>query len=93
MVPWSPSVRSRTETVGDGDYLGLDRSQPERQGAGVVLDEDAQEALDGAKDGAVEHPGALDGVVCRAIGEIKTLRQIEVHLDGGALPPSPSLMS
>ena len=51
-----------------------------------MLDEDAQEALQGAQDGAVHHVGAVLPAIGPHIDELEPLRQIEVELHGGALP-------
>lgn len=67
----------------------LHRSEPERQRTTVVLDEDAEEALDRTEDGTMEHPGAFLSVVCRAIRKIKALREVEIDLHGRALPRAP----
>ena len=72
--------------VGDGDDLGLHRRQPEREGAGVVLDEHAEEALHRAEQGAVHHVRAVLAAVLADVGDVEALRQVEVELDRGALP-------
>ena len=43
----------------DGDEADLDGGEPEGEGAGVVLDEDAEEAFDGAEERAVDHDGLV----------------------------------
>ena len=54
-----------------------------------MLDEDAEEALDGAEDGAVQHPGGLLGVVLGAVGQPEAHGHVEVDLHRGALPSAP----
>ena len=72
--------------VGDGEYLRLHRSQPERERAGKVLGEDADEALDGAEHHAVDHHRAMLLAVRPDVGKVKALGQVHVQLDGAALP-------
>ena len=47
--------------IGDGDADDLDRSQPGRERPRVVLEEDAEEALDRAEKRAVDHDRSLPG--------------------------------
>ena len=72
--------------VGDRHDHDLDRRQPEREGAGVVLGDDADEALERAVDGVVDDDRALEAAVGRAVLEVEALRQLVVGLDGGHLP-------
>ena len=72
--------------VGDRDDHGLHRRQPDREGAGEVLDEHAQEALGGAGHGAVQHHRRVLGAVFADVGAAQAGRLDEVHLDGGELP-------
>ncbi len=51
-----------------------------------MLDEDAEEALDGAEEGAVDHDGLMQFAVFAFVGEIETGGEVEVELDGGELP-------
>lgn len=53
-----------------------------------MLDEYAEEALDGAKERAMEHPRTLARVIGRAIRDVEALGQIEVDLHRRALPPA-----
>jgi hypothetical protein len=55
--------------VRDGQDDGLERRQPERELARVVLDEDADEALERAHQRAVDHHRAVVGVVGARVGE------------------------
>ena len=68
---------------GDDD---LHRRQPQREVAGVVLDQDAGEALHRAADRAMHHHRRLLGAVGVDIERAEPLRQVEVDLRGAALP-------
>ena len=74
------------EAVRDGDQPGLHRCQPGREGAGVVLGEDGDEALERAVDGAVDHHRPVLLVVVADVGEIEALGRGVVELDGAGLP-------
>ena len=90
----SPASRSRATTspayvvvaVGDRQHDRLDRRQPERELAGVVLDQDPDEALEGAHQRAVDHHRAVLGVVGAGVGELEALGHRVVELDGAELP-------
>jgi len=71
---------------GDDDLAGR---QPQRQVAGVVLDQDADEALEGTQDGSVQHhrPPALS--VGGGVSRVEAFGQHEIHLQGAALPAPP----
>ena len=73
--------------------LGADRhdadlhgAEPEGERALEVLDEDADEALHRAEDGAVQHDGLLVAAVLGDVLEVEVLRQLEVELQGADLP-------
>ena len=51
-----------------------------------MLDEDAEEAFDGAEEGAVDHDGLVGLAVFAGVFELEALREVEVELDGGELP-------
>ena len=51
-----------------------------------VFDQNAEEAFDGTHGGAVQHHRNVLLVVLADIFSTQTLRQVEVHLDGTALP-------
>ena len=56
--PANAAATSRGVFVGvghDGRHHHLHRRQPEREAAGILLDQDAEEALEAAEDGAVQH--------------------------------------
>ena len=64
----------------------LARRQPQRELAGVMLDEDADEPLERAEDGAVEHHRAVLLAVLADIGGVEPVGQHAVGLDGADLP-------
>ena len=73
--------------------LGADRhdadlhgAEPEGERALEVFDEDADEALHRAEDGAVQHDGLLVAAVLGDVLEVEVLRQLEVELQGADLP-------
>ncbi len=72
--------------LGDGDEADLDGCEPEGECAGVVLNEDAEEALDGAEEGAVDHDGLVAFAVFADEFEIESGGEVEVELDGRELP-------
>ena len=71
---------------GDGGDDGLHRRQPEREIAGEMLDQDADEALHRAADRAMHHDRRLLGAVGVDVERAEALRQVEVDLRGAALP-------
>ena len=72
--------------VGDVEERGLRRRKPGRELAGVVFDENRQEALKRAQNGAMQHDGSLTRVVLGHVLGIETLREHEVDLQRAALP-------
>ncbi len=68
---------------GDDD---LRRREPQREMPGVVLDEDAEEALHRAADGAMDHHRRLLLAVGVDVVGAEPLRQVEIDLRGAALP-------
>ena len=72
--------------VGDGEHDRLDRRQPEGQLAPVVLEHDADETLVGAEQRAVDHHGAMLGVVLAGVREREALGHRVIELDGAELP-------
>ena len=60
--------------------------EPERQRAGVVLDQDADEALHRADDRAVQHDRRVARVVLADVLGAEAPRHAEVDLHGAALP-------
>mmetsp|Transcript_9567 Transcript_9567/g.20380 ORF Transcript_9567/g.20380 Transcript_9567/m.20380 type:complete len:233 (-) Transcript_9567:1491-2189(-) len=77
------------DLIVEGEEANLCGCHPQGEGARVVLNQDAEEALDGAKDGAVDHDGALLGVLAVNVLHVKPLGQVVVQLDGGTLPLAP----
>ncbi len=51
-----------------------------------MLNEDADEPLEAAEDGTVDDDGRLLRVVPVGVGELEPAGELEVELDGGALP-------
>src|SRR3989304_3696710 len=74
------------EAVRHRDDPGLHRGKPHREGPGVMLDQDTEESLQRPEEGTVNHEGPMRPVIVPHIGDIETLRQVEVELDGRALP-------
>ena len=59
--------------IGDRNDDDLDRSAPDREGTGEVLDEDADEALQRAVDGAVDGHRPNVVAVLVDVSEVETL--------------------
>src|SRR5574341_344263 len=74
------------EAVRHRDDPGLHRGKPHREGTGIVLDQDTEEPLQRPEEGTVNHEGPMRPVIVPDIGDVETLRQVEVELDGRALP-------
>src|SRR5467141_176084 len=64
----------------------LPGSEPEREGSGVVLDENAEEALDGTEQRAVDHERLVAGAIFGNVFKAEASGKIEIELDGGELP-------
>ena len=64
----------------------LDRRQPDREGAGVVLDQAADEALHRAEQRAVDHHRAVALAVLADVVDVEALGQVEVDLDRRTRP-------
>ena len=64
----------------------LGRCQPCREGARVVLDQHAEEALDRTHQRPMDHHGSLALAIAGDVLEIETFGQVEVELDGRQLP-------
>ena len=75
--------------VGDWYHHCLHWSQPHREGATVVLDENAQEPLHGTQDGPVHHVRTAAAALIVLVGQVEPLRQVEIELHRGALPSPP----
>ena len=63
--------------VRDGQDDRLDRGEPEREGSGVVLDQDGDEPLEAAENRAMDDHRAVLGVVGADVFQIETLRHHE----------------
>ena len=72
--------------LGNRKCLDLHGSQPGGELARKVLNQNTDEALDGAKAHAMQHDGALLGAVGVHVLQVKVERHLEVELDGAALP-------
>ena len=73
-------------TLADGNEAHLHRREPEREGAGVVLDEHAEEALDRAEEGAMHHDRLMALAIFTYVLQLEARRQVEVELHRGELP-------
>ena len=72
--------------LGDGHDLHLRRREPQREGAGIVLDEHAEKALDRAVERAMHHQRLMALPILADVFEAEALRQVEVELHGRKLP-------
>ena len=72
--------------VGDRDEPDLLGREPQRERAGVVLDQDPAEPLDRSEDRAVDHHRPVPLVVLAHVLHLEALGQREVALHGGQLP-------
>ena len=72
--------------VGDRDEADLLGRQPQRERAGVVLDQHGAEPLERAEDRAVDHDRPVTLVVVARVLHVEPLGQREVALHGGELP-------
>src|SRR6266571_1261423 len=66
--------------------LHLHGREPERKCAGVMLDQDAEEALHGTEQGAVNHERLMLGAVFGDVLQAEASGQIKIELHGGELP-------
>src|SRR6266478_7660638 len=74
--------------VGDRGDDRLYRGEPEREMAGVMLDQDPDKALHRAEDRAVQHDRGVSAAILADIDRAKPPRHVEVELHGTALPLS-----
>ncbi len=79
-------LRVGLHLVGDRQHAHLFRSQPEGVITGVVLGHDPEEPFQRAEDGAVDHDRPLLAAISGDVVELEPFRQVEIQLDGGALP-------
>src|SRR5258708_30660859 len=84
--PFRQLLRIGGLALGYVEHRRLHRGEPERERAGVVLDQDADEALHGAHDGAVEHDQPLARVRLADVLRAQAPGHAAVHLHGAALP-------
>ncbi len=66
--------------------MACTRREPQRERAGEVLDQDRDEPLEAAEDGAVDHDRPVLGVVCADVLQVEALGRGVVELDRAALP-------
>src|SRR5207244_3695549 len=74
------------DAVGNRQHRDLNRREPQRKSARVMLDQHAKEALDRTKQRAVNHHRAMRLVVLADEFKFETLGQIEIPLDRAELP-------
>ena len=72
--------------VGDGNEHSLHGRQPDREGAGKMLDDHRQKAFRRTHYGTMDHHRRVLLVVLGDVGESQPRRLNEIHLDGGELP-------
>ena len=70
----------------DRGHDRLNRGEPQGKVARVVLEENPGEALERAEQGSMEHHRSVLAAVLADVGRPQPLRQVEVHLEGAALP-------
>ena len=75
--------------VADRNDLDLLRRQPRGERTGVVLDQNAEEALQRSEQGPVDHVWPLFGSVPIDEGHVEALRLIEIELNRRQLPLPP----
>ena len=76
-------------TVGNRQNDCLFGREPKRECTGEMLNQNADEAFDRAEHHAVNHNRAVFLAVRADIFRFKALRQLEVELNGAALPGAP----
>ena len=81
-----PRRRRRPPPIGDRGDDDLHRRQPQRETPGIMLDQDADEALHRAEDRAVQHDRDVARAVLADIGGAEPLGHVEIELQGAALP-------
>src|SRR5208283_3257595 len=64
----------------------LHGGEPQREGPGVVFDEDAEETLHRTEQSTVHHPRLMASAVIADIFQAEARRQVEVKLHSGELP-------
>src|SRR5207237_2308822 len=79
-------LRPGTVPVGDGDDARLRRGEPDGEVSREVLDEDGDEALEGAVDRAMDYHRPVERVVLADVLQLEPLGRAIVELDGPELP-------
>src|ERR1019366_1209340 len=79
-------ARVRRLAIRDGQHDGLYGREPHRERAGVVLDQNAEKALDGTVQGAVHHQRLVRLAVFGDVLQTEPAGQREIELHGGKLP-------
>src|SRR5580700_1596073 len=69
--------------------LDLRGREPQRKCACIVLDQNAEESLDGTQERTVDHQGLVARAVVTDKLQAKARRQVEIELDGSELPGTP----
>src|SRR5476651_1889413 len=72
--------------VHDRDHHRLRRRQPQREAAGIMLDQHADHALEAAEDGAMQHDRPLARAIFCNVSRAQSFRQDEIDLQGATLP-------
>jgi hypothetical protein len=72
--------------IGDIQHHRLHRGQPGRQRPGVLLDQNANEPLQRAENGSVQHDRGLLAAVFGDVMGIQPSGHGKIHLNGAALP-------
>src|SRR5574341_648069 len=72
--------------IGDREYGSLNGSEPGRECAAKMLDQNAEEALDGAHQCSVNHNRLMHLTIFTDVPQFKPFGIIEVDLDRGTLP-------
>ena len=80
------ALRVRQFLLGQRNHAHLLRGQPEREGATVVLDQDTEETLQAAQQGAMHHVGPVFLSIIPHIIQVEALGQVEIELDRRELP-------
>ena len=74
-------------TVSNGQDNRLSWRQPRRECSAVVLDKNPNEAFERAQKCTVDHEWTVLRPILTDVGQIEPLRQVEINLNGRALPP------
>ena len=74
--------------VRDREHDRLHGGQPQREGSGVMFDENTEKTFDRTHERAMNHDRLMVLPVLSRIGQLEPLRVIEVDLDRRTLPRS-----